>query len=543
MATKWKSAERDRARGNAFAGVISWLCEMGLILALAAAVPALALLALNAGMTQAAGLALRRFWETLGGDWAQALQAALPPLGLGMLALWAAALTFAFRRDRKAFEADMAWLLGKVWVEVKLALIALAAVALPPALLENAGAVPAPLVLCPALAAVLYFLCLDIGHNRRFFSHNILRSILVGVTNFRGRPGFSRRSLRRAAVTMELEGAMAAAACALLASGFVQGTRFFGPGSLMLLVGAAAGVEAWYIAALKQDLTDQEALSAQIAELYGGNLDAANHIPPASPLYDTAMQLNMIRTGIQRAVDEGVKADRAKVELITNVSHDIKTPLTSIISYVELLRAEPGLSDQAKDYVNTIAQKADRLSHIVQDVFEVSKAATGNLPLELEDLDLGKLLRQTLGEMEGTLDTGRLAWRVSVPEEPVMIRADGQRLYRVFQNLIRNCDQYSLAGSRVYVDLRAEQGQAVATLRNVSRGELPPGDELTGRFVRGDQTRSTEGSGLGLSIAKSFTEACGGGFSVSTQGDLFTATVTFPIAPESGPPDLTENPP
>ena len=130
------------------------------------------------------------------------------------------------------------------------------------------------------------------------------------------------------------------------------------------------------------------------------------------------------------------------------MSHDIKTPLTSIISYVELLKKEPDLPPHVMDYVNTISQKADRLNHIVQDVFEVSKAATGNITLNLEDLDLGKLLQQTLGEMEQTMERSGLVWRVEIPDAPALVHTDGQRMYRVFQNLIRNCAQYSLEGSR-----------------------------------------------------------------------------------------------
>ena len=307
---------------------------------------------------------------------------------------------------------------------------------------------------------------------------------------------------------------------------------------------AAAGVIGsifWYTLALKRDLRDWSVLLAQIAEMYGGNLNAVNHIPPTSNLYDCAMQLNMIRTGIQKAVEEGIKADRTKVELITNVSHDIKTPLTSIISYVELLKREPDLPPHVMDYIKTISQKADRLNHIVQDVFEVSKAATGNISLDLEDLDIGKLLQQTFGEMEEDLRQSTLAWRVEIPDTPMLVHADGQRLYRVFQNLIRNCDQYALEGSRVYVNLTAQPnpaggGLATVMIRNISRNEITmDADHLTARFVRGDQNRTTEGSGLGLSIAKSFTEACGGKFSLRTDGDLFQVTVSLPLAQELPP--------
>ena len=167
---------------------------------------------------------------------------------------------------------------------------------------------------------------------------------------------------------------------------------------------------------------------------------------------------------------------------------------------------------------------------MVQDVFEVSKAASGQLPVHLERLDFAKLLRQTLADLEGPISQSGLTFRMELPEIPVMITADGRRLYRVFQNLIDNALKYALAGSRVYLSLKTEVGRAEASLRNTSREELPTGVDLTARFVRGDASRTDGGSGLGLSIASSFTEA--GDFHVETLADLFTAVVSFPLAEE-----------
>ncbi len=446
----------------------------------------------------------------------------------------AAAIFFAFffRADRIELENRIAGLLGKTWVEIKLALIVLMA-SLSVACV-NTGFFPGfPLMLCIPLLTI-YFLCLDIGRNRNFFSCNIIHSILKRLNSFRDMPTFQRRSLRRLYSCLGVTAGVLALSCLVLS--ILNNLLHYYPllmlGFRAAVLGALVGIALWYILALKQDLRDWEALMAQIAEMYGGNMEAVNHVPPISNLYDCAMQLNMIRIGIQKAVAEGVKADRTKVELITNVSHDIKTPLTSIISYIELLKKEPDLPPHVADYVNTISQKADRLSHIVQDVFEVSKAATGNISLDMEDLDLGKLLQQTFAEMSETVQASQLVWRVDIPETPVLIHADGQRLYRVFQNLIRNCAQYSLDGSRVYIRLVAQNGTATVTVRNVSRAEISiSGEDLTARFVRGDQNRTTEGSGLGLSIAKSFTEACAGRFFVQADGDVFTVTVQFHQVP------------
>lgn len=473
--------------------------------------------------------------------------------------LTALVLTFAFRRDRRQLEAMMARGLGKVWVEVKcLFLVVSLFVGL--VLLGEHGIIFA--VCLWVLTAYLF--CMDIGHNRRFFRHNIIHSVLTWLNSYKAMTTFEQRSLRRVFSTWGvIAGILAVATISLLwvpnhiaSIGPLLGTIMVS--IVVFAITGVVGTVVWYVLGLKRDLQDWNVLMAQITEMYGGNLNAVNHVPPTSNLYDCAMQLNMIRTGIEKAVEESTKADRTKVELITNVSHDIKTPLTSIISYIELLKKEPGLPDHVMDYIHTISHKADRLSNIVQDVFEVSKAATGNITLNMEDLDIGKLLQQTFGEMDETLRNSQLIWRVDIPETPMLVHADGQRMYRVFQNLIRNCDQYALEGSRAYVSLSSRNGCAVVSIRNVSRNEITmDSEDLTARFVRGDQNRTTEGSGLGLSIAKSFTEACGGQFSVRTDGDLFIVTVQFalvvkppaltlPIAPPEAPvppPPVLEPPP
>lgn len=166
---------------------------------------------------------------------------------------------------------------------------------------------------------------------------------------------------------------------------------------------------------------------------------------------------------------------------------------------------------------------------MVQEVFEVSKAATGNLPMDLAEIDLCKLIRQTLADMAEPIEESCLTVREQLPEQAVPIRADGDKIYRVFQNLLQNALQYSLDGSRIYVTLETDETRAVATVRNTSKDELPAHKDFTGRFVRGDEMRSDGGSGLGLSIAKTFTEACGGNFRIDCAADLFTATVEFPL--------------
>lgn len=258
------------------------------------------------------------------------------------------------------------------------------------------------------------------------------------------------------------------------------------------------------------------------------------HFKTSAPLHGAAEDLNALREGIDAAVEQQRRADRMKMELLTNVSHDLKTPLTSIINYADLLCAEP-LEGAAADYAKVIQRKADRLKHMVQDVFDLSKAASGSLPLAPEAIDLAKLIRQTLADMDEAIAASPLTFRTALAPE-AWVLADGERMYRVFQNLFSNALRYSLAGSRVYVDLAAENGQAVARVKNVAGYEMEfDPAEITERFVRGDPSRTGEGSGLGLSIAKSFTEACGGTLEVRVDADLFCVQVALPLTEKPAP--------
>ena len=281
---------------------------------------------------------------------------------------------------------------------------------------------------------------------------------------------------------------------------------------------------AWRSRGLARDIA---ALADQVEAVRAGDLAKPLTLPRDADLRQTAEHLNDIQAGMKAALEEQTRSERMKVELVSNVSHDLKTPLTSILSYAELLRQEE-LPPAAADYAHIIDQKAQRLKTMVEDVFDISKAAADQLPVHLERLDLAKLLRQTLADLDGPIQKSCLTFRTDLPEEPVMITADGKRLYRVFQNLIDNALRYALEGSRVYLSLKTAEGIAEASVRNTSRGELPVGVDFTARFVRGDASRTDGGSGLGLSIARSFTEACGGEFRVETVADLFTAVVTFP---------------
>ena len=294
-------------------------------------------------------------------------------------------------------------------------------------------------------------------------------------------------------------------------------------------IGLACVLMVWTLFRQRRLWTDFGAVADQAAAVRAGELERELTLQEGSDLAGLADDLNHIRQGLHQAVEERTHSERMKVELVTNVSHDLKTPLTSIISYTELLAQEP-LEPPASEYVKIMGEKAQRLKAMVQDVFEVSKAASGQLPVKLEQLDYARLLRQTLADMAQAIEESGLTLRTAIPEGEVPITADSDRMYRVFQNLIGNALKYSLPGSRVYLSLSVDGGQAAASVRNTSAAELKPGADYTARFVRGDESRTDGGSGLGLSIAESFTRACGGTLTVTTEADLFTAIVTFPTA-------------
>lgn len=243
---------------------------------------------------------------------------------------------------------------------------------------------------------------------------------------------------------------------------------------------------------------------------------------------DFADSLNNINGGLSVAINEKMKSERFKTELITNVSHDIKTPLTSIINYVDLIKKEEPQNENIKEYIGVLDRQSSRLKKLIEDLMEASKASTGNLAVNLSVCEAGVLLSQTVGEFDERLHTAGLTPVVNIPETPVKIMADGRHLWRVFDNLMNNICKYSQVGTRVYLDLSEKDGRAQITFRNISKYELNiTGEELTERFVRGDKSRNTEGSGLGLSIARSLTELQNGILQIDIDGDLFKVTLTF----------------
>ena len=239
--------------------------------------------------------------------------------------------------------------------------------------------------------------------------------------------------------------------------------------------------------------------------------------------------LNSIHDGISLAVEKRMQSEHFRTELITNVSHDIKTPLTSIINYVDLLQKEEIDNEKVKEYLEVVSRQSSRLKKLTEDLIEASKASTGSMPVQMEQIELGVFLTQTVGEFEEKLTSAGLHVVMHKPETEVFVNADGRHLWRVVENLVQNICKYAQSGTRVYIDLDEREKEAVISFKNISRYELNiSGDELMERFVRGDASRHTEGSGLGLSIAGSLMELMHGKLEIAVDGDLFKVVLHFP---------------
>ena len=240
-------------------------------------------------------------------------------------------------------------------------------------------------------------------------------------------------------------------------------------------------------------------------------------------------ELVKIQDGYQKAVEKEVKSQRMKTELITNVSHDLKTPLTAIITYVNLLKEEKD-EEKQKEYIDVLERKSLRLKVLIEDLFEVSKASSKDVTLHLSDVDVVNLFKQVHLELAEKCDASDLDFRFTYPEEKLVSELDGQKTYRIFENLLVNVTKYAMPNTRVYVKIEKEKENVTVQIMNISANELTvSGEDLTERFVRGDSSRNTEGSGLGLAIAKSFTELQKGSFRIDVEGDLFKVKVTFPL--------------
>ncbi|MED3661130.1 HAMP domain-containing sensor histidine kinase [Ureibacillus terrenus] len=265
----------------------------------------------------------------------------------------------------------------------------------------------------------------------------------------------------------------------------------------------------------------------QTEEMAEGRLTAEVEVKGKSPLAKHARHLNELQEGVRKSMMEQAKSERLKTELITNVSHDLRTPLTSIITYTDLLKNPEITEEERKRYIDILENKSQRLKTLIEDLFEVSKMSSGNVELKRERIDLTQLLQQAVGEHKEDFEQANLDLRVTLPDEPLYAYVDGQKWWRMIDNLIVNALKYSLNGTRVYVSLKKAGSAAEFTVKNIANYELGDNvEELTERFKRADESRHTEGSGLGLAIAQSIVELHHGKLEIGVDGDLFKVVVT-----------------
>lgn len=367
-------------------------------------------------------------------------------------------------------------------------------------------------LICKILAFIWKYLKKSASFIRRILNHRSMKHI---EKNALKKDLFMRRFIIRTAIAVGAEFVMAVFSLPYPyhnIEGFVFGSV------IVLLV---------YVYFSFRDHAEIAGVAKQIADMNGGDY-SPRVVSEKSPAYGMTNNLNNISDGIKSAVDKQVQSERMKVELVTNVSHDLKTPLTSIISYIDLLSAEE-MSPAARDYVTIISQKSDRLKAMVSDLFDLAKA-TSHTDVSNEEIDAVILTQQVIGDMADKIAQSGMEVRTDIKVQAAPIMAEGRKLYRVLQNLIDNALKYSMAGTRIYVTLDNDDTSTHISVKNISAEEMDfTPEEITERFTRGDRSRTTEGNGLGLSIAKSFTEACGGQFEVVIDGDMFTANVILPL--------------
>ena len=306
-------------------------------------------------------------------------------------------------------------------------------------------------------------------------------------------------------------------------------------GKGVLSVAMLAGVNLVVLAVLVTDGMQRQKLLTAIQKI---NSEEGNTRISESGLFainrQMAAAVNDLGDGLRHALQEQMKSERMKADLITNVSHDLKTPLTSIINYVDLLKREELHNEKANEYLEVLDQKSQRLKQLTEDLVEASRASSGNVVLDIRRIDVKELLMQTSGEFVERFEARGLQLVENFPQNPQYVDADGRRLWRIIENLFRNVEKYAMPHTRVYLDLINDGDRVAFSLKNISENPLNISpEELTERFTRGDESRSTEGSGLGLSIAKDLTEIQKGTFEIYLDGDLFKVTVSFPTASET----------
>jgi signal transduction histidine kinase len=364
------------------------------------------------------------------------------------------------------------------------------------------------LLITPPIATLGLILVLSlIKHlkNRTFFKHSLIYRILYHIVVF---------------IKNVYDSGSTGVKTVLLVIGYpllVAATFFIFPITI--------GVAAWFAFKKVQSF---KAIQEGVDKIKAGDLHHRIEVAGKGEFNHLASNINSISEGLEKAVEGELKSERLKTELITNVSHDIRTPLTSIITYVDLLKNERD-PEKIDEFVEVLDQKSQRLKVLTDDLFDAAKASSGNMPVFLEEIDIVSLLTQGLGEVDDKIEASELEFKIRQPENKVYIKADGKLLWRSIENLLSNIFKYSLPRSRVYIDIEDIGNEVLITFKNISAFELNISeDELMERFTRGDESRTSQGSGLGLSIAKSLIELQKGTFTIQIDGDLFKAMIYMP---------------
>lgn len=420
------------------------------------------------------------------------------------------------RTSRKEFSRRLGNNLGKIWLEIKILITFLIL-----NLTVSIGGFSSDVIILVIFFWWAYLMLLDLYVNKiGFFKNNSITWLLRLYRSYESKKPFQKGMLMRFLLFIGIE-------AVLIFFTFISVSSGSGPVAL-LLIALGAYLFFRYLKEYTKLITDIGLVVDQTELIRNGDLNTKLVLDNASNMYKTSEDLNNLQEGVFTAVQEQLKSEKMKIELITNVSHDIKTPLTAIVNYIDLLGRENLTPEYANDYVKVLSKKAARLTTLTQDIFDISKAHSGNLELNIEKIDIVELVNQSLAELDERILESSLCFKLNLPKEKIYINADGRKLYRVFDNLISNILKYSLENSRVYIELQEEETQVALSFKNISSYELNMSTEdLMERFTRGDESRSTEGSGLGLAIVESFVTLCGGSFEINIDGDLFKAIVKF----------------
>lgn len=445
------------------------------------------------------------------------------------------ALAFFKRQDRRRFERRIVAILTHIWVEIKVVLIFIAGfsvIGLFVTVIETYNMASLDTVLfCSVLWILavwaLYLLLWEWRTNgsRKYFANNILHAYFNLIRSKESLMPFQEKLLSRFYTLLATE-------IFLLLVAIVTCITVIIP---LIAIGVGIYLLMRYIRQYKELIEDIGKIYRQIELIKSGDMTTELHLSPDADLFPAAQALNTIQEGVNIATEERMRSERMKIDLVTNVSHDLKTPLTSIISYVDLLEQEE-LPDAARDYVGILRTKSNRLKVLINDLFDLAKATSANLEVNPERLDFTKLLKQICAAMGEDIEYSGLTFKTNIAQGPIYIMSDGNKMHRVFENLLTNAMKYSLEGSRVFLELTSDGKTATTVIKNIAKYEMNfDAETILARFVRGDKARSTEGSGLGLAIAKSYTEACGGKLSLAIDGDLFKVAVTFDVLPPEEP--------